>query len=68
MKAIIHQPLLTIKDLKNQLSAYEDDCEVDFSGLDFYRLKKRGDKLVQVEFNQQVYRTGEGLVVVENLG
>lgn len=68
MKPINRPPLLTIKDLKNQLSVYEDDCLVDFSGLDFYRLKRRDEKLVQVEFNQQVYRTSEGLVVVENLG
>ena len=60
-------PLITVAVLKAHLSAYPDDTELDFSGLDFYRLKQRGEKLVQIEFNQQVYRTPEGDVVVQNL-
>jgi len=36
-------------------------------GLDFYRLKIRGDKLVQVEFEQTVYKDPDtDEVVVEN--
>lgn len=60
-------PLLTIGDLKRMLAGFDDNDELDFSGLDFYRLKIRGPNLVQVEFNQQVYRNAEGDVVVENL-
>lgn len=32
------------------LAAYDDDDRIDFSGLDYCRLKARGDKLVMVEF------------------
>lgn len=60
-------PLLTVGDLKRMLSAFDDGDELDFSGLDFYRLKPRGQHLVQVEFAQQVYRTPSGDVVVQNL-
>ena len=60
-------PTITIGDLKAALEIYPDNYSLDFSGLTFYRLKKRGEKLVQVEFNQQVYLNDEGLVVVENL-
>ena len=42
---------LTVGDLKSMLSGYENDMELNFSGLDFYRLKQRGPNLVQVEFN-----------------
>lgn len=46
---------ITVKDMKDMLDGYNDDDELDFSGLDFYRLKRRGSKNVQVEFNQLVY-------------
>ncbi|MBL8401293.1 hypothetical protein [Accumulibacter sp.] len=60
-------PSITVKELREHLSLYSDDCMIDFSGLEFYRLKQRGENSVQMEFNQQVYRTPEGRVVVENL-
>ncbi|AYR26965.1 hypothetical protein RC54_10555 [Herbaspirillum rubrisubalbicans] len=59
--------LLTIGAFKRLLAGFDDNDHLDFSGLDFYRLKTRGPNLVQVEFNQQVYRNAEGDVVVENL-
>lgn len=58
---------LTIGDLKEILSGFDNDIEISFSGLDFYRLKMRADKLVQVEFNQSVYKDSKtGKVIVEN--
>lgn len=60
---------ITVGMLREQLGHYSDDMEVDFSGLEFYRLKRRSDELLQVEFNELVYRDKEtGHVVVENLG
>jgi len=60
--------LITVGMLKDLLNGYPDTMELDFSGLDFYRLKQRSPTLVQVEFNQQVYRDKQtGRVVVENL-
>ena len=58
---------ITVGELKKQFELFDDDFEVSFSGLTFYRLKKRGPKLVQIEFAQQVYRDSEGKVFVENV-
>ncbi|WP_421173899.1 hypothetical protein [Aeromonas enteropelogenes] len=58
---------ITVGELKRQLALWSDDTEVSFSGLDFYRLKGRGEKLVQIEFNQMVYKDKQsGKVVIEN--
>ncbi len=45
---------MPISRLKEELAGYTDDCEVTFGSgnLSFYRTKMRGDKLVQIEFNQ----------------
>lgn len=56
----------TVGTLKRALESYDDDDELDFGGLEFYRLKKRGPHLVRVEFNQTVYKDSDGKVVVEN--
>lgn len=58
---------ITVGILREHLAIYPDDYELDFSGLEFYRLKQRGPELVQVEFSEQVYRDRSGRVVVENL-
>jgi hypothetical protein len=57
---------ITVGDLIRMLQDYPEDASLSFGGLVFYRLKQRGDKLVQVEFNQPVYTTKAGEVVVEN--
>ncbi|MBU0641066.1 MAG: hypothetical protein KKB50_19575 [Planctomycetes bacterium] len=55
------QSALTVGELKKRLAAFPDDYQITFSGvLEFARLKKRGDKLVDVEFNQTVYKTKDG--------
>jgi len=56
---------ITVKELKEQLNNFDDNLEVYFGGLDFYRLKNR-DAYLQVEFNQTVYKDKDGKVVVEN--
>lgn len=58
--------LITVGEFMEQLKNYPHETRLSFSGLDFYRLKWRADDLVQVEFNQIVYRNAEGNVVVEN--
>jgi hypothetical protein len=40
--------------------------ELHFASVDFYRLKRRVPKTIQVEFNQTVHRDGKRLVVIEN--
>ena len=56
---------VTVKELIEQLKVENQDLEIDFGGLDFYRLKDRGGFL-HVEFSQTVYLNEEGGVVVEN--
>lgn len=50
---------MTAGELKDRLEGYPNDHEIIFgdNALTFYRLKKRGSKLVQLEFNESVYRT-----------
>lgn len=57
---------INVGELKRKFSIYPDECELFFGGLDFYRLKLRGEKLLQFEFNQPVYLDSKGRVVVEN--
>lgn len=57
---------ITVGEMKAQLSEHSDDLALYFGGLEFNRLKQRGDKLLQVEFEQNVYPF-EGKIVVDNL-
>lgn len=46
----------TAGDLIDALSALPRNTKIRFQGgLTFYRLKRRGDDLVQVEFNEPVF-------------
>ncbi|HEM6844616.1 TPA: hypothetical protein U2I45_001226 [Providencia rettgeri] len=57
---------IDLETLLRQLAGYPKDTRISFGGLDFYRIKKRGDKLIQIEFNQSVYRTDKDVLVVED--
>ncbi len=62
------EPTIKVDDLIKALMPLKGkNFDISFSGLNFYRIKQRGDKFVQIEFNEQVYLNSEGLVVVENL-
>ena len=50
---------MTVGKLRQRLELFPDDWTVEFSGLDFYRLEPRGDKLVQMEFNQLIQNIDE---------
>ena len=60
-------PTITIGMLRQAIELYPDHYTIDFCGLDFYRIKQRGEAHVQMEFNQPVYRTPEGSAEVQNL-
>lgn len=62
------EDLMTVGELKRQLKDMPDDAKIFFGcfSLQFYRLKWRGDKLLQLEFNQSVYDDGKGNVFVDN--
>jgi hypothetical protein len=59
---------ITVGDLRRKLAAFPDDAELFFGGLTFYRLKSRGDLLVQLEFNESVYRDPDGTLVAQDPG
>lgn len=61
-------PKFTVGDLRRHLADWPDDMELIFSddGLNFYRFKKRGDNLLQMEFDLTISRdkeTGEAKVM-----
>ena len=43
---------MKVDDLKRQLENWPDDCDIEFSGHTFYRLKMRDEKMVNMEFNE----------------
>jgi hypothetical protein len=66
---LIHQKIensITVEDLIKHLNGYPLHFKIYFGGLDFYRLKQRGENFIQMEFNQPVYLDAQGNVVVEN--
>ena len=58
---------LTVGEMIEELKAHNPNHRLDFSGLDFERLKQRAPDLVQVEFAQEVYRDSQGAWVVRDL-
>lgn len=58
---------VTVGDLRRQLEIFPDDAELYMGGLRFYRLKSRGPQLVQLEFNEVVYRDADGALVAEDI-
>lgn len=56
---------ICVGELIDHLRVFDNSDELYMGGLTFYRLKKRGEKLVQVEFNESVYVDESGTIVVE---
>lgn len=57
----------TVGELREALKYYADDWQVIFGckELEFYRTKQRGEKLVQIEFNQTVSADSNGHIHVD---
>jgi len=53
---------ITVGQFLDDLKNYNREDELFFSGLNFYRLKDRGG-CVQVEFNEVVFRDGNGSLI-----
>jgi len=58
---------LTVGCLKDAIAGLDDDCEIGLGGLTFYRIKKRGENLAQMEFNEQVYVNDLGRIVIDEM-
>jgi hypothetical protein len=58
---------ITVRELVKQLRAFPADAELFFGGLRFNRLKSRGDLLVQLEFQEQIYREQDGTLIANDV-
>lgn len=60
--------LMTVGELKDRLNGFANDTKIFFGckSLRFYRLKIRGEKILQLEFSQTVYDDENGKVYIEN--
>jgi hypothetical protein len=61
---------MTVGEFKDLLKGWPDDCEIQFGGtpdLEFYRFERRGENLVQLEFNQNVWKDEAGEWHVDGL-
>ena len=56
---------ITVAEFRELLKIFDDDAELSFEPLNFYRLKDRGDKLVHVEFNEAILRDRDGRLIVQ---
>ncbi len=65
-KDIVESHTIDLGTLLGQLEGLPLDTRVYFGGLDFYRINPQGPKLIQIEFNQSVYRTREDVLVVQD--
>ena len=61
-------PTISKKELLKRLADIPDDAEISFSGLSFIRFDQtlREPPRFQAVFDPHVFRTAEGVVVVDN--
>jgi len=59
-------PTISVGRLRQALALYHDDDLLSFGGLEYARIKSRGEHLAQVEFNELVFLDAAGRVVVQN--
>lgn len=59
-------PTITVGHLRSEIAQYPDSFTLDFSGLEFLRVKQRGETHLQIEFSQAVYLDDRGRVVVHD--
>ncbi len=58
---------ITVGDLIEQLKVFNKNDELYMGSLTYYRLKKRGDNVVQLEFNETVYMDSQGVIHVDQV-
>lgn len=58
---------ITVGELIMHLQSYHTSDHLYMGGLRFNRLKRRGEDLVQLEFEQQAYRDDAGDIVVDEI-
>ncbi|WP_110650234.1 hypothetical protein [Salinicola peritrichatus] len=58
--------IITVGDFKRMLDEFDDQLELSFSGLEYHRISQTGDKLVQVEFEEKVFKDKTGHIQVHS--
>ncbi|WP_251976102.1 hypothetical protein [Salinicola avicenniae] len=48
--------IITVGEFKQLLETYDDQLELSFSGLEYHRLRQKGDKHLEVEFEEKVFK------------
>lgn len=56
---------ITVGELRRLLALHDEDAELYVGGLTFFRLKDKGPKLVQMQFNQGVYEDERGKIIID---
>lgn len=56
--------IITVGEFKRKLEAFDDQLELSFSGLEYHRIAQNGDKLVQVEFEEKVFKDKAGRIQI----
>jgi len=59
--------MLTSGELIEFLRHFPSDTKIHFEELSFYRLKQRGEKLVQIEFNEPVVNSSRTQVTFQKM-
>ena len=63
--------MFTVAEFLSQLRLHDPAKAICFcgcpQGLQFYRFKRRGDSLLQLEFGENVFRTAEGQLWIDDL-
>ncbi len=65
---VTEDELMTVGGLRERLASLPSDARIFFGchSLTFLRIKKRGDRLFQMEFSQNVHDDEDGNVHVDN--
>lgn len=59
-------PTIKVGELKERLAIYPDHYDLDFCGLTFNDLEEFDGDSLQMSFAEVVYRTPEGVLVVQD--
>ncbi|WP_110684977.1 hypothetical protein [Salinicola aestuarinus] len=57
--------IITVGEFKRLLDEYDDSLELSFSGLEYHRLFEKGDKNLEVEFEEKIFKDKTGQTRVQ---
>ncbi|MDH4571760.1 hypothetical protein [Salinicola acroporae] len=60
--------IINVGEFKRLLDEYDDQLELSFSGLEYHRLRQKGDKHLEVEFEEKIFRDKTGHIDIHDEG